>query len=130
MAVDGVKFTQTVTELQSINAAHNLAPVDLLKPFTDLGAAAASVATGVLLKKNGSDFEPWIQGTDAANLIAGVFSGPSALVTDTDQLGLVRVFGPVQKDKLAAWTAADGSTTATPTTAALDQLETLFVFPL
>ena len=207
MPVDGVKFTQTVTELQSINAAHNLAPVDLLKTLKDVDAA---VAQGVLLKRaamntganlalvaggaagqhavagiltsdrlgavyqqdgtsgllvdrtsefsiaaggtirntGGTDttddtllvvyerprgsghYEPWIQGTDPAEDIAGVLSHYQSVDTDKDQLVLVRVFGPVQKDKITAWTAAGGATTAAPEAEALAQLEALQIFPL
>ena len=209
MSVQGVKFTQTVTELQSINAAHNLAPVDLLKTLKDVNAV---VAQGVLLKRaamgvgmnsaliaggaagdhavagilttdrlvkvyhlstaaaiatmadltsefsvsaagtinngGGTDttndlllvfyeryggsgaFEPWIQGTDPVSDIAGVLSHYQSVDTDVDALALVRVFGPLQKDKLVAWTAVDGSTTASPNADALAQLEALQIYPL
>ena len=207
MAVQGVKFTQTVEELQSINAAHNLAPVDLLKPLKDVsavvaqgvimkraamqvgtnvkliagGAAGDHTVTGILAsdrlaavyeqdgtsglladltsefslssgdtisntggtdttgdkllvvyaRAHGSgDYEPWIQGTDHPSLIAGVLSHYQSVDTDTDALGLVRLFGPVQTDKLTAWTAAGGVATAAPNAEALARLEALRIFPL
>ena len=128
MAIDGVKFTQTVTALHSLNASHPLAPVDRIKTFT--AALQNPIAGGVLLKLNGTDYEPWIQGTDAANLIVGIYAGPAQIDTNTDEQGLVRVFGPVAADKLTAWTIADGSASAPAEAAALAQLESVYIFPL
>lgn len=75
-------------------------------------------------------FEPWIQGTDHPDLIAGIMAGSQTLDTDTNEVGLVRVFGPVRKDTLVAWTAADGSTTADPNAAALAELASTLIFAL
>lgn len=206
--MDAVVLTQTITEIESINAAHPLKPVDLSKPLTaDLGtpiqpgtlmkratdnytssgtlfftvtggAAGALTATGVLAtdrlvrvynetgdadltaeftisaddeidntggtattgdtltvtverdRVQSGDFEPWIQGTDEVELIAGVFAHNRAIDTDTDEAGLVRVFGPVNTNKLVAWTNAGGTTTATPSAAATAQLEAMNIFPM
>lgn len=76
------------------------------------------------------DYEPWIQGTDDVAEIAGVFASPQAVDTDTDEAGLIRVFGPVRKDKLVSWTAANGSTTADPSDAALAQLEAMGIYAM
>lgn len=209
MSVPGLRFSQTVTELQSLNAAHNLPPVDILKTFTDVnaavaqgtllkaanmnvgmnsaiiagGAAGAHTVTGILTgdrlvkvyhistaaaiatmadltseftisaantinNATGTDttndqllvfyersapsgaYQPWRQDTDHASLIAGVCANPTSVDTDTQVTGLVRVFGPVQKDKLLAWTGAAGATTAAPNAAALAQLAALGIFPL
>lgn len=209
--MDAVRFSQTYNDQTSINAAHNLAPVDLARALTaDLGA----ITPGTLLKRatnnfagsgenvavvNGGaagditvtgiattdrlvsvlsedttsgvtsdltsefsitaankinntdgtattgtklivtyytplattgDYEPWIQGTDDVSLIAGVLASPQAVDTDTQEIGLVRVFGPVRRSKLLAWTAADGSTSATPTAAAFEALEARNIYAL
>lgn len=131
--MDAVKFSQSYEEVKSINAAHNLHPMDRLKLFT--ADQAAAITPGTLLKASAvvgeeGEMVPWIQGTDAANLIVGIYAGAADLDTASDTFGLVRVFGPVRKDKLTAWTAADGSTTADASAAAIDQLETMYIFAL
>lgn len=75
-------------------------------------------------------YRPWIQDTDDAALIAGVHASPQTVDTDTQDVGLVQVFGPCRKNKLVAWTAANGSTTAAPNAAALAALEALNIYPL
>ena len=124
--MDAVKFSQSYNEFESINAAHNLPYVDRPKTF----AAALTIAPGTLLKDSGGDKTPWIQGVDAATLITGVYSGPAEIDTDDDTIALVRIFGPIRKAKLIAWTAADGSTTADPSAAAIAQLESMHIFAL
>lgn len=124
--MNAVKFTQTVQEVESINAAHPLEPMDRVKPY----AAGLTIEPGTLLKLDAGSYTPWIQGTDAAGLIAGVCAHYAALDTDALSHAKVRLFGPVRKAKLIAWTNAGGTTTAGPSAAALAQLESLHLFPL
>lgn len=122
-----VRSTQTFTE-HALNAAHNLPHVDRTKSFTS--GLSAELEPGTLLKENAGNLEPWIQGTDAASLIVGVYAGHQNLDTANQTEGLARVFGPINADELVSWTAADGSTTADPTQAALDQLEAINIFAM
>jgi len=126
--MDAVKFTQSWTEVQSINAAHNLAPMDRLKEF--VANQSKVISPGTILKSYDGDMVPWVQGTDYLEDIVGVYAGAADLDTSKDVFGLVRVFGPLQKAKLVAWTAADGSTTAAASADALAALEALHIYPL
>lgn len=125
--MDAVRFTHEIEDMDSINAAHNLAFVDLTKKYV----AAKTIVPGTLLKDSSGDKTPWIQGTDNANLITGIYAGATETTTSaTNAYHLTRVFGPVRKSKLVAWTAADGSTTAAPNAAALAQLESMKIYAL
>lgn len=125
--MNGVIFEQTDDYTAGINAAHEVKPMDRTKAFkADDGVYAA----GTLLKTVGGDRERWVQGTDAVGLITGIYVGPAPLDTARQAVGLVRLFGPVRKPALVAATAADGSTTADPTDAALDALEALNIWAL
>ena len=126
---DFVKLQATWTE-QRLNAAHPLPPLDIPRSFD---AVAAPVGRGTLLKDSGSNVTPWIQGTDAETLITGVYAGEQDLDTAKVTTGIVRIFGPIRKDALVAWTIAGGSTQAAPVQSALDALRTnvgLSVFAL
>ena len=123
---DFVKFSHTYGEAESINAAHNLAPMDLTKVYAD----DIKIDPGTLLKAATGKMTPWIQGVDNANLIVGICSHHMTLDTGKQVTGLVRVFGPVRKARLRAWTAANGSTTAEPNAAALTQLEAMKIYAL
>lgn len=127
MSFDAVVANQS-WEDQQLNVAHDLAHVDANRSFV---AVSADVEPGTLLKENGSgNFLPWNQGTDSADAIVGVYVGPDALDTSSQNAGLVRIFGPVNKDELISWTAANGSTTADPTSAAITALQGEYIFPM
>jgi hypothetical protein len=81
------------------------------------------IEPGTLLKLNTGTYEPWIQGTDAEADIEGVYLGASPLDTTSRTSGPVLRFGPVTQGQLVSWTAANGSSTAAPTDAALVALE-------
>jgi len=83
------------------------------------------IEPGTLVKENNNgNIRPWNQGTDAESDIVGVFAGASQLDTSKRTSGPVLVFGPVVQSELVSWTAANGSTTAEPSDAALEALET------
>jgi len=91
------------------------------------------IEPGTLVKENNNgNIRPWNQGTDAESDIVGVYAGASQLDTSERTSGPVLVFGPVVQSELVSWTAANGSTTAEPSDAALGALETSApsVFPV
>lgn len=124
--MNAVRFTETYDNTGGLTAAHNLPPVDLTKKF----AVAGTVKVGTILKQSNGTYSRWVQGTDNANLIAGVYAGAEDLDTARADIGLVRVFGPIRRDALVAATAADGSTTAAPNAAALAALEERRIYAL
>ena len=126
MAFDATVASQE-WEQQTLNASHNLAHVDVTRPFTSV---AEDIEPGTLLKESGGDYEPWIQGTDPAGDIAAVYAGPNDLDTGSRESGLVRIFGPINHEALVAWTSGDGSTTADPSAGAITELQDQKIFPM
>lgn len=112
---------------RNIDTAHNKPDVDLTKPFK---AADGVYVLGTLLKTVAGKQERWVQGTDAVGLITGVYVHHQDIDTAKMAAALVRVEGTVARVGLVAATAANGSTTAAPTQAALDALEARQIYAL
>jgi len=110
---------------------HDLEPVVKSREFES--GLDTPIEPGTLVKENGNGkIRPFNQGTDAESDIVGVYAGASQIDTTERVSGPVLVFGPVVQSELVSWTAADGSTTADPSDAALEALETNAppVFPM
>jgi len=124
------KTTLTTHSERNINTGHNKPDVDLVKP---LKADDGVYVLGTLLKDgtagDAGKKVRWVQGTDSADLVTGVFVHHQDVDTAEQTSALVRVEGTVAVHGLVAATAADGSATAAPNAAALSQLEALRIYP-
>lgn len=119
-----------VTDIADVTGDFSITADDEITQASGNYSADKLIVTWLTPAHGLGEYQPWIQGTDPVAEIAGVYVGPDDLDTAETTNGLVRRFGAVNQKELTAWTAADGSTTASPTEAALMALSDQLVIPM